>query len=463
MVELKREMDNGCEMRKMKKQEVILENNKYYQMCNIDIGQEQMEFWEVNETISELAYLTHSYFRYYGKFPSKIGKLILDDLADSGKINPRYDYVLDNYAGSGTTLVEAKIKGFDSFGVDINPFSVLACKVKTRNYDIRRLELYWQKLYNDIVTYNHAILCPDEVLFGLGIADETITGKIETEAATFIHENGDALKWFSEKTIMQLAIIKILLLEKDVDIYKDFFELAFFAIIRRVSTAYDGEVRPHVNKKKHSRDVVDAYSKKICEMINIMKAWNQETNPEIKADAILCNNSDGKKISNYVNECNKVTNKELGLVISHPPYLNCFDYIPVFKLKFMWSSGFDDIFYGEDYKSIKDMEIKSYPASTESNIEAYFEHNRQAYQIIYNNLKTGGYCCIVIGDCTIQGKLFEVHKTFISMLQKIGFKFEKVAYRSTLYGIGQYAYKFRADYNENENRKKDGVLFFKKF
>jgi hypothetical protein len=48
------------------------------------------------------------------------------------------------------------------------------------------------------------------------------------------------------------------------------------------------------------------------------------------------------------------------------------------------------------------------------------------------------------------------------MLKEIGFEFEKVAYRSTSYGMGQYAYKFRADYNENEGRKKDGVLYFRK-
>lgn len=449
-------------MARGKKQEIILEDNKYYKMCDIEIQQDQVEFWKVNETISELAYLTHSYFRYYGKFPSKIGKLIIDDLVDSGQITPTNDYILDNYAGSGTTLVEAKIKGFDSFGVDINPFAVLACKVKTRNYDTRKLEKLWEQLYSDIATYNHAFLNPEEMLIGLGNVKNDIKDKIENEKKLFIEENKDALKWFFDNTITQLSIIKVMLLEMETGYYRDFFELAFFAIIRRVSTAHDGEVRPHVNKKKRTRDVLDAYSKKVCEMIDLMKEWNQVTKSDVKSDAILCNNSDDDKIDSFVDKCSKSTDKQLGLVISHPPYLNCFDYIPVFKLKFMWSIGFDDILYGENYKSIKDMEIKSYPATTESNLEAYFEHNRKVYQIIYNNMRTGGYCCIVIGDCTVKGKLFAVHKAFITMLKEIGFKFEKVAYRSTSYGMGQYAYKFRADYNENEDRKKDGVIFFRK-
>lgn len=446
----------------LKEKASFLDGNEYYNQSQIDVQKYNIEFWDVSETISELSYLTHSYFRYYGKFPSKIGKLIIDDLSNDKRIDPKKDFVLDNYAGSGTTLVEAKLKDFDSFGIDINPFAVLACKVKTRNYDVRALERYWQDLLLEIKTYNHEIFNADELVIGLGELDDAVLERILSEAERFKEQNKDALKWFSEECITQLAIIKTLLLYREVDEYRDFFELGFFAIIRRVSTAHDGEVRPHVNAKKRKRDAVEAYSKKISEMIQLMMEWNQVTNASVVSGACLCNNANGEKVSEYIGQCAKQTKKKLGLVVSHPPYLNCFDYIPVFKLKFMWSDGFDDIFFGETYQTIKGMEIKSYPASSAGSVEMYFEHNRKVYQTIYNNLRKGGYCCIVIGDCTVNGRLFEVHKTFITMLEEMGFVLDKIAYRSTSYGIGQYAYKFRADYNEDANRKKDGVLFFNK-
>lgn len=449
-------------MPKQKEPEVILDENQYYKMSLIDITERNIEFWDVNETISELSYLTHSFFRYYGKFPSKIGKLILEDLDGRKLINDANDFVLDNYAGSGTTLVESKLKGYDSFGIDINPFAVLACKVKTTNYDVKVLEKYWQDLISEVNAYNHHFLQPDELVIGLIDISDDVVSSIEAEVSNFKANNKDADKWFIGNSIIQLAIIKKLLLKRESDSYRDFFELGFFAIIRRVSTAHDGEVRPHVNAKKRKRDVVEAYSKKINEMIQLIQEWNQVTNSNVVSGATLCNNSNEADVTSYIARCKKQTGKKLGLVVSHPPYLNCFDYIPVFKLKFMWADGFDDIFYGEDYKSIKSMEIKSYPASTASNIALYFEHNRKVYQTIYNELRRGGYCCIVIGDCTVKGKLFEVHKTFITMLEEMGFELDKIAYRSTFYGIGQYAYKFRADYNEDTNRKKDGVLFFKK-
>lgn len=253
-----------------------LKDDPYYKLSKIDISRLQQEFWEVNETISELSYLTHSYFRYYGKFPSKIGKMIIQDLDSRNLINSNEDFIVDNYAGSGTTLVEAKMCGFDAFGMDINPFAVLACKVKTRNYNVASLNNYWKKLQSEIVAYNQEMLYPNvqELLFTSTTEDMKV--QILKEVDEFKLMNKDAEKWFTPKALLGLAIIKSILLSRKADEERNFFELAFFAIIRRVSTAYDGEVRPHVNKKKRERNVLDAYSKKVFEMIELMDKWNQK-------------------------------------------------------------------------------------------------------------------------------------------------------------------------------------------
>ena len=99
-----------------------------------------------------------------------------------------------------------------------------------------------------------------------------------------------------------------------------------------------------------------------------------------------------------IKEKKQIIKKELGAVLSHPPYLNCFDYIPVYKLKFMWAKGFVEIFGKKNYEEIKASEIKSYPVNNDDAIERYFLHNYKAYRTVYENLKEGGYCCIVIGN-----------------------------------------------------------------
>ena len=128
----------------------------------------------------------------------------------------------------------------------------------------------------------------------------------------------------------------------------------------------------------------------------------------------------------------------------------------------MWAEGFEEIFGEMSYDQIKKSEIKSYPVNNDEAIERYFVHNYNAYRNVYNNLRDGGYCCIVIGDCTVKKELFSVHKSFITMMQELGFSLEKMAYRSTAYGTGRYAYNFRADYSEKKDSKQDAILFFKK-
>lgn len=418
------------------------------------------DFLDVNETISELSYLTHDYFRYYGKFPSKIAKYIIKTLADEQKINPEEDFIFDNYNGSGTTMVEAKIAGFHSGGIDINPFGVLASNVKTRNYDVEKLKEIFSalllKIKSSISTDNQLnFLQPN------GLDEEDLRGISEVNKQIYF-DFPDIDKWFDQEIIHQLSVIKFFLLTMPQDEYREFFSLGFFAIIRRVSRAHDAEVRPHVNPKKRKRNAFDAFEKKITEMISTMTSWNAVTNSNILSCTTICNNREYSNVRRFITELSTQYSRKLGLVISHPPYLNCFDYIPVYKLKFLWAFGFDEIFGQMSYQEIKSDEIRSYPATKDSFVNNYFKHNMEAYKIIFDLLKSGGYCCVVIGDCTIKKELFSVHKMIIHGMEHIGFVVDRVTYRSTSYGMGRYAYRHRADYTDKENGKQDAIIFFKK-
>lgn len=446
----------------MEKKVFNLQENIYYQKSRFDIADLKCvkEFWNVDETISELSYLTHDYFRYYGKFPSKIGKMILEDLLNADAIDRERDFIVDNYAGSGTTLVEAKLAGVDSIGLDINPFAVLACRVKTYNYDVSELRKIWEHIKNEIYKYNNADR--EDLLSCVKQETDRIKKARIERAVSGMLENAEFTKWFSRQTLFQLMIIKDTLLELEYSREREFFDLGFFAIIRRVSYAHDAEVRPHVNKRKRKRDAIEAFSKKIAEMLSTMEEWNTASDSRVFSDACLVSNADADRVNEIVEREKRRKGRQLGAIVSHPPYLNCFDYIPVYKLKFMWSEGFEEIFGQMTYEQIKASEIKSYPVKNDNDIERYFLHNYAVYQNAYKNLKRNGYCCIVIGDCTIKKELFSVHKAFIAMMKELGFSLEKIAYRSTAYGMGRYAYNFRADYSEGEDGKQDAVLFFKK-
>jgi hypothetical protein len=76
----------------------------------------------------------HRLHPYLGKFvPQLVEALLARYVRPGGR-------VLDPFAGSGTTLVQALESGYDAVGVDVAAFNVLLTAVKTREYDLRRLE-----------------------------------------------------------------------------------------------------------------------------------------------------------------------------------------------------------------------------------------------------------------------------------------------------------------------------------
>jgi hypothetical protein len=71
---------------------------------------------------------------YLGKFiPQLVEELFRRHVTPGGR-------VLDPFAGSGTTLVQALESGLDSTGVDIAAFNCLLMQVKTRRYNLFNLE-----------------------------------------------------------------------------------------------------------------------------------------------------------------------------------------------------------------------------------------------------------------------------------------------------------------------------------
>src|SRR5205814_10249927 len=76
----------------------------------------------------------HRLHPYLGKFiPQLVEELFRRHVPTNGR-------VLDPFAGSGTTLVQALESGHDSTGIDIAAFNCLLMGVKTRQYNLFSLE-----------------------------------------------------------------------------------------------------------------------------------------------------------------------------------------------------------------------------------------------------------------------------------------------------------------------------------
>jgi hypothetical protein len=75
----------------------------------------------------------HRLHPYHGKFIPQLVEVLLDRYFTRG------GHVLDPFAGSGTTLVQALESGLDATGVELAAFNCLLMRVKTTRYDVAEL------------------------------------------------------------------------------------------------------------------------------------------------------------------------------------------------------------------------------------------------------------------------------------------------------------------------------------
>jgi DNA methylase len=107
---------------------VAVTQDELYATLDLDLSWSEAELPERERTKH-----VHRLHPYHGKFIPQLVEVLLERYLQPG------DHVLDPFAGSGTTLVQALESGLDATGVDIASFNCLLMRVKTAPYDIAEL------------------------------------------------------------------------------------------------------------------------------------------------------------------------------------------------------------------------------------------------------------------------------------------------------------------------------------
>lgn len=362
-----------------------------------------------DKTRKDTAYATHGYHSYPAKFIPQIVCRVAD------KYTKKTDLVVDPFGGCGTTLVESKIMGRNSVGVDINPVAVMIANAKTTAIEPSTLLFFFEGIMNDLkkISKDEHILAP-------------------------AHERIDY--WFKAEQKQKLTIL-FHRIEKinDANI-KNFFTCAFSNILKKCSIWMQKSNKPTRDFNKIPADPFIAFEKQVKMMMRGNEQFFQLVSAK-KGDKpsakIFCR--DARDVP--------IANNTASLVVTSPPYVTSYEYADLHQLTALWLEYTNNLtefrkrFIGTAYydkpsndlnsgraKKIVD-ELMAIDKRTSFEVGKYFSDMNQVFIEMNRYLQKGGIGAIVIGNTKLKGVDIANAEVFHEQLANIGFKEKEVIKR----------------------------------
>jgi len=355
---------------------------------------------------------THGYHRYPAKFlPNLVKKLI-------EKYTKPNDTIADVFAGCGTTLVEAKVHGRKSIGVDINPVAELITKVKTNPIEPAILKEQFDKLVKQMDLFN--------------IND--------SHNRTKTHERLDY--WFKHKNKNKIAFLKqkISNIRKKPEI-KAFFQVSLSHILKNSSRWLQSSTKPQIDPNKSTIDPFKAFNshtelmmKKNAEFyVHLEKKGFLDTECEIKL-------GDAKDT--------KIKSNSIATIITSPPYVTSYEYADIHQLTAYLFNYTKDIanlrkkFIGTLFSLNQNLKCNSTRAQRIVNklskkdnriakeVANYFNDMQSVIKEMYRILRDDGRVCVVIGNTTFHDVKIKSTEVFVDLLTLHEFKIVNIIKRS---------------------------------
>ncbi len=298
--------------------------------------------------------------------------------------------VLDPFCGSGTVLLESKLKNRNALGFDINPLAVLISNVKTREISQRKVA----KLKNMII-------------------ENLYEGKA-AHHIDFPNKN----YWFTPAAERQLSALLAQINKIKDKNYKEFFLVCFSASIRYASRA-DPEIVPPVISK-HMKVILKGRK------VNVIKRFSDLVDRNAAALSKLPK-TDALKICADVGDARKlpINGSSVELILTSPPYISAQKYPRSLKLELFWTGltdpkklsevdrktiGTERVSMLEKTKKIDDKTLHDFLQKIQKKNKErfvityrYFVDMRMTIQEFYRVLKPGGYFVLLIGENTVCG------------------------------------------------------------
>ncbi len=360
---------------------------------------------------------THCFHPYPAMMIPQVAERILDEFGQNSKI------LFDPYCGSGTSLVEANLRGINAIGTDINPLARLIAKVKTTIIPLKMLDSYL-KDFNDFI-------------FSIKLGGK----KIEPEINNFKNIN----YWFKKDTQYWLAIIKEYIEKIDVEDIRDFFKAAFSETVREVSLTRKSEFKLYRMSKKQ----IEKFNPDV--LFIMMEKLIRNRNGMAEYISIKRNNSNSKIYDfNTVYEIpqNIISPESVDIIVTSPPYgdsRTTVAYGQFSRLSNQWL-GFEEYnevdkrsMGGIREKEFKNFELKildrvlSQIASIDYkrvyDVISFYIDYEKSIKNISKVMKRGGIVAYVVGNRRVKGIEIPNDEITKELFEKYGFEHIKTIIR----------------------------------
>ncbi|HRJ42735.1 MAG TPA: DNA methyltransferase [Caldilineaceae bacterium] len=299
-----------------------------YQTALAELLREDLSFHR-----ADTSYASHDFHAFPAKFPPQLPEKFILGLTDPG------DLVLDPMMGSGTTILEAILKGRNATGFDIDPLARLIGRVKTTPLEAEQVHHAGQAVIEraDKETRD----CSAEIV-------KELDAKWDAATRKFVQY------WFARETQIELhALARNIGRVENPDI-RAFLELAFSATIITksggVSLAFDlAHTRPHRAKVVYAKsgklvlgeDLAESDNPRIQFLTKTLRSPLHEFRKRLHQNLMSLYELRPDLLSPVIREGNAqslpLPDASVDLIVTSPPYAShAIDYMRAHKFSLVW-------------------------------------------------------------------------------------------------------------------------------
>lgn len=359
--------------------------------------------------------MTHGLHPYPAMMIPQIAERLIDRYGAGAK------KLFDPYCGTGSSLLEANIRGIDAVGTDLNPLARMIARAKTARLDCQKTDLYLRHI--------------NERLF-----KARMNGDDASAPAPPSIKNIDF--WFSKKVQRELAVARAVISDITDDDVRRFLLVGFGETARECSYTRNGEFKLYRMKaaqmEKFSPDVFGVLMAKLTRNLKAMKEYVATVKDAGYTQVFDFNTVDGIPADILEPE-------SADIVVTSPPYGDSrttvaygqFSRMANEWLGYQDAAGVDSRLMGGRTCAAKQNDpaslgcgrlddavgrVEKQNAARAREIKSFYRDYRSSIAHVAAAIKTGGFACYVVGNRKSKGVVLPTDEATRAYFKENGYQ-----------------------------------------